>query len=133
MLTIAFLLLAQATAAETPVFKAEIQDVAPTGKTGPSVSCEGTTNLPDGALIDAFLYFDHIYEGRAVSKSVATAKGGKFSMDFRPFPHSKKNMAGKYIAVFRFNQALQNQAFVGFADGNGKTETQFGTPQVFVA
>ena len=133
MLTIAFLLLAQAAAAEAPVFKAELQDVAPQGKTGPSVSCEGTTNLPDGALIDASLYFDHIYEGRAVAKSVATAKGGKFTMDFRPFPNSKKNMAGKYIAVFRFNQALQNQAFGGFADGTGKTETQFGTPQEFEA
>ncbi|RPH45169.1 MAG: hypothetical protein EHM91_07780, partial [Planctomycetota bacterium] len=114
MLSLAFLLLAQAAAAETPVFKAELQDVAPTGKTGPTVSCEDTTNLPNGALIDAFLYFDHVTEGRAISKSVATAKGGKFSMDFRPFPNSKKNMAGKYIAVFRFNQALQNQAFAGF-------------------
>jgi hypothetical protein len=133
MLSIAFLLLAQAAAAETPVFKAELQDVAPTGKTGPSVSCEGTTNLPDGALIDAFLYFDHIDEGRVVAKSVAGVKGGKFSTEFRPFLYSKKNMAGKYIAVFRFNQALQNRTFAGFADGNGKSETQFGTPQEFEA
>jgi len=129
MLSIAFLLLAQAAAAESPVFKAELKDVASQGKAGPSFTCEGTTNLPDGALIDAYLYYDLVYEGRAISKGVATIKGGQFSVDFRPFARSAKNMAGKYIVVFRFNQALQNRAFSGVADGKGQVETRFGTVQ----
>jgi hypothetical protein len=126
MLSIAFLLLAQAAAAETPVFKAELKDIAAEGKTGPSVSCEGTSNLPDGAMIDAALYYDHVNEGRAIAKNVATVKGGKFGLDFKPFPNSKKNLAGKYVAVLRFNLGLQNQAFPGFSDGQGTISLQSG-------
>jgi hypothetical protein len=127
MLPLAFLLLVQAAAAEAPVFKAELKDVPAQGKTGPMVFCEGTTNLPDGALIDAHLYYDHIYEGRAIAKEVVTVKGGKFSMDFMPFPKSKKNMAGKYVVDLRFTKALQNQAFAGVADGRGRGEARIGT------
>jgi len=131
MLSIAFLLLVQAAAAETPVFKAELKDMAPQGKSGPSVLCEGTTNLPDGALIDASLYYDHVNEGKAIAKEVATVKGGKFTMDFQPFPRSSKNLAGKYVAVLRFSTALQNRAFAGFTDARSRIEAQFGTVQQF--
>jgi hypothetical protein len=131
MLHLAFLLLAQAAVAETPAFKAELKDMAAQGKAGPSVLCEGTSNLPDGALIDAALYYDHVNEGKAIAKEVATVKGGKFAMDFQPFPISRKNLSGKYVAVLRFNLALQNQAFGGFSDGRSTIESQFGNDQQF--
>src|SRR3989442_13268566 len=86
----------QGTAAETAVIKGELKDVPAQGKTGPLILCEGATNLPDGALINVYLYYDHVREGREIGKDTTPVKGGKFSHDLQPF--LKKNLAGKYIA-----------------------------------
>ena len=133
MLTFALLLLAQAAAAEKPVLKADLKDVAAQGASGPLMACEGTTNLADGALIDIYLYYDYVDEGRAIAKETATVKGGKFGADLRPFTTSKKNFAGKYVGVLEFQVALQNKGFPGFSDGRIETELRIGNAEQFDA
>lgn len=131
MLTVAFLLLAQAAAADAPVLKGDLKDVPAQGKTGPALQLDVATNLPDGALVDVSVYYDRVNEGREISKFVATVKGGKFSQDFQPFPSSTKNLAGRYVALLRFNTALQNIAIGGFADSRSEIQVRIGTPGEF--
>src|SRR5262245_35400503 len=102
-------------AAQAPEIKGELRDVPPPGNATPSFLCEGTTNLPDGAFLNAYLYYDRVNLGREVAKDTSTVKGGKFVQDFAPFARSKKNLAGKYIARFRFSPEFQAQAIPGFA------------------
>src|SRR6185295_19611795 len=45
----------QAAAPEAPVIKAELKDVPAQGKGKPSLLCEGTSNLPDGAYLNAYI------------------------------------------------------------------------------
>jgi len=116
-------------AAQAPEIKGELRDVPPQGNASPSFLCEGTTNLPDGALLNAYLYYDRVNEGREIAKDTTTVKGGKFTQDFTPFPKSKKNLAGRYVARFRFSLAFQGQAFPGLADTKVDIVLQHGTPQ----
>ncbi|HVE38767.1 MAG TPA: hypothetical protein VNM14_02695 [Planctomycetota bacterium] len=115
-------------AAQAPEIKGELRDVPPQGKAAPSFLCEGTTNLPDGALLNAYLYYGQVNQGREIAKDTTTIKGGKFTQDFEPFPKSKKNLAGKYIARFRFDPNFQAQA-MAFATINVDIVLQHGTPQ----
>jgi hypothetical protein len=115
-------------AAKAPEIKGELRDVPPQGNATPSLVCEGTTTLPDGVLLNAYLYYDRVNEGRELAKDTTTVKGGKFTQDFAPFPRSKKNLAGKYIARFRFSPDFQSQAVPGFADTKVDIALQHGTP-----
>ena len=115
-------------AAPAPEIKGELRDVPAQANAGPALVCEATTNLPDGALLNAYLYYDRINEGREVARDVATVKGGKFSQEFAPFPKSKKNLAGKYIARFRFDPNFQNQR-MDFAPAKVDIVLQHGSPQ----
>lgn len=125
MLHLAFLLLAQAAAGEAPVLKAEIKDLPAAGEGRPTVRCEGTTNLPDGARLETYLYYDRVEEGRAVDRDSTPVQGGKFSQDFQPF--KKKNFPGKYVVRLIYNPALQAQAFPGFVQGLADVPVRFGT------
>jgi hypothetical protein len=133
MLHVAFLLLLQAAAPEAPVLKGTLKDIPKEGKADPAVQIDVATNLPDGALVDVALYYGPVDEGKEIAKFVGTAKGGKFSTDLLPFPGSKKNLAGKYVARLRFNPALQNIAIPGFADHKSDHPLQIGNDADFQA
>jgi hypothetical protein len=115
-------------AAQAPEIKGELRDVPAQGNASPSFLCEGTTNLPDGALLNAYLYYDRVNEGREIAKETTTVKGGKFTQDFTAFPKSKKNLAGRYIARFRFSPEFQAQR-MDFPAAKADIVLQHGTPQ----
>jgi hypothetical protein len=112
---------------QTPVLKGELKDAPPQGKGEPAILCEGTTNLPDGVVLMAYLYYDRIDDGREIAKDTPTVKGGKFSPDFIPFPQRQKNLAGKYIARFRFRPELQNRAITGWAPATVEMTLEIGS------
>ena len=114
---------------QAPQIKGELRDVPPQGKATPSLVCEGTTTLPDGALLNVYLYYDHVNEGREIAKDTATVKGSKFIQEFTPFATSKKNLAGKYIARFRYSPEFQDRAIPGFSDAKVDIVLEYGTPQ----
>jgi hypothetical protein len=116
-------------AARVPEIKGELRDVPPVAKATPSLFCEGTTTLPDGALLNVYLYYDRVNEGRELAKDTATVKGGKFLQEFVPFATSKKNLAGKYVARFRYSPDFQDRAIPEFSDAKVDIVLQLGTPQ----
>jgi hypothetical protein len=115
-------------AAQTPEIKGELRDVPPQGTASPSFLCEGTTNLPDGAFLNAYLYYDRVNEGREIAKETTTVKGGKFVQDFTAFPKSKKNLAGRYVARLRFSPDFQAQR-IDMPAAKVDIVLQHGTPQ----
>jgi len=119
----------QAAAQETPVLKGELRDVPAQGKAGPAIVFDGTSNLPDGMILNAYLYYGRLDEGREIAKDIATVKGGKFVQEFAPFARSKKNLAGKYIARFRFEPNFQVQAVAGWATTRVDFSMDLGTAQ----
>jgi hypothetical protein len=131
-LTVAFSLLRafsapQAAAGpEAPVIKAELKDVAAEGTGKPTLVCDGTTNLPDGAFLNAYIYYDLLRDGREVAKDTITVKGGKFSHEFTAF--NQKNLPGKYITRLLFNPEFQNEAMPGFKGTRVDFPTQIGAP-----
>jgi hypothetical protein len=116
-------------AAQTPEIKGELRDVPPQGSAAPALLCEGTTNLPDGVLLNAYLYYGRVNLGREVAKDTTAVKGGKFVQEFAPFARSRKNLAGKYIARFRFSPDFQNQAIPGFDVAQVDIVLEHGSPQ----
>ena len=111
-----------------PQIKGELRNVPPQGNAAPSLLCEGTSTLPDGALLNAYLYYDRVNEGREIAKDTTTVKGGKFTQDFIPFTKSKKNLAGRYIARFRFNPEFQDKA-IPFSTLKVDIVLEHGSPQ----
>lgn len=109
--------------------KAELRDVPAEGTRGASIACEGTSSLPNGAILHLYLYFDRIDEGHEVFKDTAVVKGGKFSLDMPAFP--KRNLPGRYIARLVFNPDLQDQAFPGFKLTRTEVTTRFGAAEDF--
>jgi len=116
----------QAAAPEAPVIKAELKDVPAQGKGKPSLLCEGTSNLPDGAYLNAYIYYELLRDGREVAKDTITVKGGKFAHEFNAFNQS--NLPGKYITRLVFNPDFQDQAMPGFKAARVDFPSQFGTP-----
>lgn len=109
--------------------KAEIRDLPAEGKKQASIACDGSANLPNGAYLHVYLYFDRINEGRPIAKDTAVVKAGKFSLDFPAFP--KRNLPGRYIAVLLFNPDLQDMAIPGFKLTRVEVSTRFGTEADF--
>lgn len=129
MLHLAFLLLAQGAGADVPVIKAELKNIAAEGKLGPALLCEGTSNLPDGAFLQVYVYYGLAIDGKTLSKDSIAVRQGKFSQDFSAFP--RKNLAGKYILQIIYNPELQNPAIPGFKETTVESAFQFGTPDDF--
>ena len=128
MLHLAFLFLAQAAAGETPVVKAEVKDVAAKGEGKPSILCEGTTNLPNGVRLEAYLFYDRADEGPVMAREQVSVRDGKFSHELQPY--RKKNFPGKYHLRLVYNSALQAQNF-NFADGVFNFPFRFGNEADF--
>lgn len=128
MLHLAFLLLAQAAAGEAPILKAELKEVPATEKTKGSLVCEGSTNLPNGALLQADLYYRIVDEGKSIDRPTISVQDGKFVQEFQPYP--RKIFPGKYIVRLRFNPALQNPA-VNFSDARLDVPFQVGNEADF--
>ena len=112
MLHVAILLLAQAAAGEAPVLKTEVKDVAAEGEGRPTILCEGTTNLPNGARVETYLYYERFDEGPVIARSHFTVKNGKFSHEIQPY--KKKNFPGKYGLRLVYNPDLQSPLIPGF-------------------
>jgi len=122
---VAFLFLAQAAAAdEAPVLKVDVKDVPAQGQGKPIILCEGTTNLPTGARLEGYLFYDRMDEGPVLARTNATVKDGKLAMEFQPY--QKKNFPGKYVARLVYNPALQLQNFAGFRDTVVNLPFRFG-------
>ena len=128
MLHVAFLLLAlgcQATAGEAPVFKAEAKDVPAQGEGRPTILVEGTTNLPNGARVELYLFYGRLDDGPLVARQSFSVKNGKFSEGLQPY--RAKNFPGKYGLRLSYNPELQDQRFAGFALGSYELPFRFGT------
>ncbi|MBI3857524.1 MAG: hypothetical protein HY293_17730 [Planctomycetes bacterium] len=117
----------QADAGQAPAIKAEIKEVPAKGEGRPSVLCEGTVNLPNGAFIQTYLYYGHVNEGKAIERDTATVQGGKFVQEFQPYP--KKIFPGKYIVRMSYNPDLQNQAIPGFTQVIVDVTAQIGSAE----
>jgi hypothetical protein len=129
MLHLAFLLLAQAAAGEAAVLKPEIKDVAAQGDGRPSILCEGTTNLPNGARIEVYLYYGRLDDGPVIARTSFAVQDGKFSQAIQPY--KSKNFPGKYGLRLVYNPELQDQRIAGFAYGVTNTSFRFGTDADF--
>ena len=127
MLHVAFLLLVVASSQDVPTLKGELRDIPAKGTAAPVILCEGTTSLPDGALIGTYLYYGRIIEGKELFRDFATVKGGKFTQDFALYP--KKNLPGLYIARLTFNPGLQGLGLAGFAPGKIDVSFQLGSTE----
>src|SRR5438105_8482917 len=112
------------TAPDKPVLKGELKDVPAQGKEKAGIAFEGTTNLPDGTFLNAYLFYDRVDEGREIAKDTPEVKAGKFTAEFSPF--DRKNLSGKYVARMRFNPALQGQA-MPFQAAKADFSFQIGT------
>jgi len=129
MLHVAFLLLAQAAAGEAPVLKAEVKDVAAEGDGRPSILCEGTTNLPNGARVELYLFYGRLDDGPVIARNSFTVQDGKFSHPVHPY--KKKNLPGKYGLRLVYNPDLQDQRIAGFKNGVFDLPFRFGTDADF--
>ena len=129
MLHVAFLLLAQAAAGEAPVLKTEIKDVPAQGEGRASILCEGTTNLPNGARIEVYLFYGRLDDGPILARQSFAVKDGKFSHELQPY--KKKNFPGKYGLRLVYNPELQDQRLVGFKIGVFDLPFRFGNDADF--
>ena len=129
MLHVAFLLLSALASQTVPTLAGELKELPSKGKDGPLITCEGTVNLPNGALLRAYLYYGRIYTGKELFTDFATVNNGKFTQDFPVFP--RKILPGKYIARFSFEPDLQTQAIAGFAFTKIDLTLQVGTAEDF--
>lgn len=127
MLHVAFLFLSWAAAQDVPTLTAELKDIPAKGTERPVILCEGTATVPDGAVLNTWIYFEKIIEGREIWRDTVIVKGGKFSRDFPLYP--KKNLSGKYIARITFNPALQGLAVGELPYARIDVPFQFGTAE----
>lgn len=111
MLQVVTLLLTLAAVQEPLVLKGELKEVPAQGKDGPSLLCEGTANLPNGADLVAHLYYGRVDPGRELFKDTTLVKGGKFSQEFPIF--AKRNFPGTYTVRLIYDPVLQG---LGAAD-----------------
>ncbi|HVR85571.1 MAG TPA: hypothetical protein VMU54_14740 [Planctomycetota bacterium] len=105
MLQVVTLFLCLAATQDPLVIKGELKELPAQGKDGPSFHCEGTSNLPNGADLSAYLYYGAIVVGKELFKDSAIIRGGKFSQEFPIFAH--RNFPGTYTARLIYDPALQ--------------------------
>lgn len=129
MLECALLLLVQAASQGTPLLKAEARELPAQGASAPGIAFDGTSNLPDGSVLNAYLYYGRVDEGKALARDSATVTGGKFTQDFIPFRKSKKNFPGTYIARFSYNPGLQIGTISGFDSATIDVTLVLGTAE----
>ncbi|MBV8879649.1 MAG: hypothetical protein JO332_06795, partial [Planctomycetaceae bacterium] len=106
MLHVVTLLLSLAAAQEPLTIKGELKDIPAQGKDGPCLSCQGTANLPNGAVLVAYLYYDKVVSGRELFKDTPIVKNGKFSQDFAIY--ATRTFPGPYLARIVYDPVLQN-------------------------
>jgi len=130
MLHVALLLLSISAAQDAPTLKGGLKDIPAKGAEKPYILLEGTTNLPDGAVLNTLLYYGgRAVEGKEIFRHFATVKGGKFTQDFTLYP--KKNLPGKYIARIVFNPGLQGLAVGELPEARVDIPFQLGTQEDF--
>ncbi|HUR38959.1 MAG TPA: hypothetical protein VM222_05675 [Planctomycetota bacterium] len=126
MLQVVTLLLALA--AQDPLtIKGSLKEVPAEGKAGPVLLCEGTANLPNGAVLSAYLYYERVIEGSELHRDFAIVKAGAFTQEYPVY--AKKNFPGKYIARFTYDPDLQNRGATGFPLTTADVLLQIGGPE----
>jgi hypothetical protein len=125
MLHVVTLLLALA--AQDPLtIKGSLKEIPAEGKAAPALLCEGTANLPNGAVLVAYLYYDKVSEGGELFRDFATVRAGAFTQEYPVF--AKKNFPGKYLARFIYDPELQNLAASDFPRTVVDLTLQIGGP-----
>lgn len=107
--------------------KGELKDVPPQGTSGPLVSCEGTTNLPNGVSLLAQLYYGKPVPGKELFSTSTTVKAGRIVQDFPVF--SRRNFPGKYIARLTYDPVLQGLEAPDYPRTTVELVLQIGGPQ----
>lgn len=105
----------------------ELKDVPAQGATGPTLLCEGTTNLPNGVSLVANLYYGKPVEGRELFRGNATIKGGRFSHSFPVF--STRNFPGPYVARLVYDPVLQGLEAPNYPRTTVDLSLKIGGPQ----
>lgn len=111
MLYVVSLLLALAAAQDPLTIQGTLKELPADGKQGPALYCEGTANLPNGAILVATLYYDQVDDTRELFRDFSTVKAGAFTQDYPVY--LKRIFPGKYVARFVYDVSLQN---LGAAD-----------------
>ena len=88
---------------------AEIKELPGDAKKPPTIVVEGTTDLPDGAILKLNLYFGPVRPGEETARGLVQAKDGKFGKDFHLFGPRERNVAGTYHLRVHFDPNLQPQ------------------------
>lgn len=109
---------------DTLALTAELKDVPAQGKDGPRFQLEGTTNLGNGAVLVAYLYYEKIDTGREIYKDTPLVKNGKFSQDFPVF--RTRTFPGTYFARVIYEPNLQNLGGADFPRGVFDFKLQIG-------
>ncbi len=105
-----FLLLAVSASAQIPTeysLEATLEE-SRNEKTGqPVFLCSGTTNLHDGTILSAYLYYGKVTPGRDLRYAAVKVKEGAF-LGTLPL-YKDKTLSGTYLLHLRFNPYLQQR------------------------
>jgi len=99
-------LLALASVQDTLTITGQLKETPATEKDRPVLTCDGATNLPNGSVIAAYLYYAKVKEGKEIAKDFTPVKDGKFLQEYAVFP--RRTFPGQYIARFIYDPSLQN-------------------------
>jgi hypothetical protein len=86
---------------------AELKELPGDAKKPPTLVVEGTTDLPDGAILKLNVYFGPVRPGEETARGLVQAKDGKYSKDFQLFGPREKNVSGTYHLRVHFDPNLQ--------------------------
>ncbi len=110
MMTSGILALALVLAARDGKIAPELKEIPGDAKKPPTLLCEGTTDLPDGAILKVNLYFGPVIPGEEKTRTLLQVKGGRFSKDFQLFGPRERNLGGTYSIRVAFDPNLQPPA-----------------------
>ncbi len=107
MMTSAVLLIVLAIHGCGDTLAAELKELPGDAKKPPLLVVEGTTDLPDGAILKINLYFGAVRPGEEKARGLVQVKDGKFNKDFQLFGPRERNVAGTYHLRVHFDPNLQ--------------------------
>jgi hypothetical protein len=116
---------------EPPKLSATFTDL-PSTPDGPGILCEGTTDLPDGCLVELTLFYGKADDGAQIAPFLSVpVQKGKFSHTFVVYP--QKNLPGEYVVRMTFTPDLQRQQFRQIPMSLVESKFPIGEPSQFEA
>jgi hypothetical protein len=124
-------LLAPGDSQETPKLSATFTEI-PSSPDGPGILCEGTTDLPDGCLVELTLFYGKADDGAHIAPFMSVpVQKGKFSHTFQVYP--AKNLPGEYVVRMSFTPDLQRQQYRKIPMAQVESKFPIGEPSQFEA